>query len=55
MKNTTLAGYILSGISVVGIIVLAATNHTIPDVLSAVALVSGAGSVGATIPQKAAE
>lgn len=53
MKNSVLGGYILSGLAVVGIIVLAATNHAVPDVLSAVALVSGAGSVGATIPQKA--
>lgn len=40
----------LAGLSVVGIVVLAATGHEVPDVLSAVALGALGGASGAALP-----
>jgi hypothetical protein len=44
---------LLSGLSVVGIVVLAATGHDVPDVLSAVALGAMGGASGAALPAPA--
>jgi hypothetical protein len=41
----------LSALCVVGIVILAATGHTIPDVLSGLALVGASGGAGAAIPR----
>lgn len=51
-RSEPLALVALAALAVVGIIVLAATGHTIPDVLSGIALVGASGGAGATLPAR---
>lgn len=50
MRNSPIVLAALAGLSVVGIVVLAATGHQVPDVLSAVALGALGGASGAALP-----
>lgn len=54
VKDHVLALIALSALCVVGIIVLAATGHDIPDVLSGLALVGASGGAGAATPSRRA-
>ena len=49
-RQPAIALIVLAAIALIGIIFLAATGHSIPDVLAAVALIAVGGGAGAAAP-----